>query len=246
MSTTIVDVTYIGGCEEITQTKGLQFSAKDTFEPDHATVTYQGSTDAAEAFLNGLERGADLTWLDGTGTPQTNSQMWLASGSKSEHPYMPEVVLSYVGVISDIPPPKVTDSLVTASVTTNATIVDPNSESYTEDANGNPSARMTLTAEYRAARTNYSWYETSEPSLTVPLYADISDTTHPLNRVTRMAITGSSANDFNPSTVSLAEMTVVMNTLSAELRIDDYQREIVIPNKLWRCSSSVQYVLTGQ
>ena len=147
----------------------------------------------------------------------------------------------------DAPPEKVEPSLCRSSVSTTATITDPSSDLYTEDAASNPNTRVSMQYEYRTARTNYSWWRATAPDPETPEFNTPFNTTDPLDstRRIRFAVTGANVPGLDVTKVDLATFIVLFNTLSRDVQVSDYKPEPVIVGKLWHCTASVDYVLIG-
>ena len=247
MSTTYADVTYIGGAEDMAQRGQPSWSEKGTYDLDKATVVLVGSAVKADAYMLTLARGAWMQYIDANGSQANAPTMFLDNATKSGDGATVEVTLSFIGtkINADLPPEKKEDSLCSSSVTTTVTITDPTDELYTEDGSGNPTAKVTLVAEYKAARTSYSYYRTTEPDANTPEFTTVTNQANPLDRITRMTATSSNNASAHPGTIALATMIQLVNSLTAVERTEDYRVEAIIPEKLWHCSVTAQYDLVG-
>lgn len=245
MSVTINDVTYVGGIEAVNQKGQPSFGMKKKYEPDSATLTMQGAPDYIQTFMDALTRGQAMSYLDGTGSTVTLTNMWLVDATRSDNATYPEATLNFMGVIDELPETQIEDSLATTNVSTTALITDPADPLYTADA-GTPTTKLSLNLEYRAARTTYSWYDTTTPDPNTPQFSSVSNQSNPLDRVVRGQVTGINQPGAQVNTLSLSEMIVLTNSLTAQERIDDYKIEQPVPGKLWRCNVCAQYALVGQ
>ncbi len=225
---TIGDITYVGGVENVTQRKQPQFSLKDTYEIDRATLTLQAAPDNARAYVDGLGRGAVMSFLNGSGSTETLSKMWLQKASCNDDASNSEIALQFAGFRDGSPPPPQYDNYLISS-----------SVSVTRDTGG---GSQTLTYRYRSARSTITYWRDEEPDPEEPEFDATFDTTDPLvpERFIGRSISGVAG-----SSIAFADFIALFDLLAREMQVSDYRITPVIPDKLWSCSVNVEYVLVG-
>ncbi len=242
MSETIGDVSYvdpIGG--DVRQVGQPAFQEKQIYDLDSTTIKFDGAPSRVKSYVAGLGRGGTLTYTDFTGATVNEPFMFLLRAPISDHPNQAQATCEYLGVLDDLPPPKVQDSLVSVNVSTSALITDITSPLY-----GDGTSRLAATLEYQEARTHYTWFATTEPDPNVPLYTAVTNISPPLDRPYKLKIVSSNQPDVNPATVRLADAIAVFNTLTAEEQHEGYTVDALIPGKLWSCSVSACYKILGE
>ena len=197
------------------------------FSTDRATVLWGGPAPLKEAFLLSLEK---LQWTPLPGFRQNTDgwapypYMWLEDWNESRRDMnFHEVELKYIGLKTrTLPDPKYTDgsSLKTAT--------------FTGVASPFFDGLVTGTVQYRASRTNWSWFVTSLPA-SLPKYATVNNPVSPFDTLIIPGLTAT-------------QLANARNILSKALRrlnyISDYERELLVPGRLWRCSSTIDYVVS--
>lgn len=198
------------------------WKAKQTFDPDECSLSYNGGVTLKEAFLDACAAGQSLAFQDYLGTGFTRPKMWVVGASDDGHPRQPKVTLQLKGFRDSGTPPKTEteNTLFATSVST---------------TNG----AETLTYQYFAARTSYKYWRIEEPDPDVPEFTTVLDTTDPLDpkRLIRRSISGGGAMP------ALADFIALFNLLIRDVQVSDYKVKPVIPDKLWQCGVCVDYVL---
>lgn len=192
----------------------------DSWEVDHARVTWRGRVTAREEFEKTLERWA----------PMPNfSAMRLASWTSADiSPSFPAVELHYTGFRFGRPPEvKAVDgeSLQSAQ----------GSGSYLIDGE---SVNVSGTITYMASRTSWTWFETQEPAQ-ASRYQTVRNPVDPLTRIFSASIQDESGMRIH--SVPYAAFVTVFNSLTRTNMVSDYQREPIIPGQLWACRAEVDY-----
>lgn len=203
----------------------------DSYDIDHCKATWRGPRPNCLAFINGLQR-----WSQLSGYPQ----MFLASWDNepmNTYPF-PTVTLNYIGFRSGVPPPaKVEDGYSSQTFST----------TYTDPDSGDTYAGSFA---YKAARTTYSFLMTSQPPQTPPTqYSTVTKqfATPPLSQqnIIRYSIVNQTSPD--GSSIDIGTYTAVLNTAGAPIMfVSDYKRPQLVPNKIWQCSCTVDFMVSGQ
>lgn len=198
------------------------------WDMDEASVMWRGPAPLKKAFEDSLVKFAPMPSCAILRDP-SYPQMWLKNWQNSGGtPSFPGVELSYVGFRSaTIPKEKAVNcrSAQVASATAQAT-----------DENGNP---ITISGvfKYFASRTIWTWFETSQPAKS-PKFNTVLNSINPGNTIYAFSGTGSGS-------LSTGQFTQLLNSLTLEMVIGEYEQEPVIPGALWACRSSVDYKFTN-
>lgn len=224
-----MSVKYIGDVKW-GQVQDLMWSI-DNWGLDNVKVLFRGARTLKTAFENTLQRWTPLPGY---------SSMRLANWTDTPvTPSFPGIELTYIGFRTGVVPPfRRVDGLNVQSVTTQAEVPE-----NLVNPDGDPETLVTISGEflYRAARTDWTWFETGTPPLT-PRYNAVTDKTDPLTpaRVIKYSISNPSTGQYYYQ-VSLAAFTILYNKIIRLIQVQDYQREELVPGSLWGCKSSVVY-----
>lgn len=196
--------------------------SSDYWELDLAKVPYQGQAPLRKAFEDSLVKWSAM--------PGYN-KMFLVSNSDDGAQVFPTVELNYIGVRNQPAPAHGVDSKALQTVQTSIT---PNSGTYAGKT-------ITLEAQFLASRTTWTWHETQKPAI-LPRYATVRNPINPLSAIRRWKVTTDTG---STGSIGLAEFIQLLNTLNVGLSLADYSVTDVVPNKLWRCQSVIDYSMTA-
>lgn len=93
--------------------------------------------------------------------------------------------------------------------------------------------------QFRAPCTAWEWIQNSPPGDT-PLYSGVTSGLSPLSHLVSWRITSGDA-----SSVTYAEFIALYNALTVTVLTSDYQTEILVPNRYWRCTCVSLRTLLG-
>lgn len=189
----------------------------DNWGNDRVNIVFRGARILKDAFERTLQR-----WTSLAGFPGMKLQGW---SNQSYTPNFPGVVLTYIGFRDGtLPPVKHVNSLTTQSVQGEGT------DTTTEEV-------VSGTIVYRAARSSYTWFETSKPAKT-SRYTTVDDQTDPLTRIVSYSIqkksTGESINN-----VPYSSFVAIFNSLRRREIVTEYNMEEIVPGSLWGCHADV-------
>lgn len=101
-------------------------------------------------------------------------------------------------------------------------------------------ASVSGTFTYRASRTSWTWYETARPDPVTPRHAIVNDGVSPFNNIINAQI-----QDENHKNVMVpyADFVTLFNLLVADVFVSNYERQLIVPGRLWYCHTDVDYKL---
>lgn len=190
---------------------------------DRATVPYCGRRDKKEQFLDTLTRFGPLKSFPGLRMVQASQ----SGGTIS----IPVVELAFIGFRKGhIPPAKGVDSSCVQSASGSGSYV-----------HGGETFNVTGSFTYRAARTTWTWFETTTPAK-APRFATVQNApASPL--APENIVSAQFTDDANGRlrNVPYAAFVAVFNSLVPAAIVSDYVREPLIPGALWGCSATVDW-----
>lgn len=201
-----------------TQTSHNEWTV-DGWGLDHHKVTFRGPAPSQDQFLNGITKFQKRNGY---------ASVWLADfNATNASPNFPGVDFDYVGFRSGvIPTPKPVDSYSRQSVTGSGM-----------DNVQDPPVQVSGTISFIAKRTTWTWFEISEPS-TVPLYGTVHNPVPPVPK--SWTIPGGAG-----GLLPYDEIVTILNSLSLQLVVSDYEVEPIIPGKLYACKSVVDWTIVA-
>ncbi len=177
---------------------------------DNLSEKWQGGIPYVATFEAGLTLGA---------VHPTYLTMWLKSWDSDQDPVWPTYTLEYIGFKSGTPRgPFYTSGLSLQSASGSAV-----------DSAGNT---VQIEAQFLAQQGDYEWWQFTAPT-TTPANSGVVSASFPT--ITRWHITVSGSTG---TSVSLADATTALNSLTVENILQSFTPEILIPGKLWHCRSS--------
>lgn len=185
------------------------------WEIKRASVLYRGPRTGKTAFENTI---FDFETMPGN--PAMRLESWQ---SKNTTPSFPGVEKTFVGFRNGLPPAKGVPS-ISAQV---ARVTG------TDTASGQ---KVSASVAYRASRTTWEWWENSFPSSN-PRYAYVLFQNDPRNQIDYVQI----ENADGQTTVPYSSFVAIINALALELVVEDYTTEPIVPNAIWRCSSTIDW-----
>lgn len=207
----------------------------DGFGSDTATVRWSGSRLLKESWENGLTKFGTLpsgvTAANGILWNPYNS-MWLENWTDSGGtPNIYQVDLHFRGFRTGvIPQPKSVDSLSLQSAQGQGT----------DNVSGET---VTGTVYYYASRTTWTWFETATPPPT-PRYATVNAAQNPFSNIVGYSMQVQESNFAFPiNTINLSEFTSILNSLRPTYAVSEYEREEIIPARLYACTATIDYKL---
>lgn len=190
---------------------------KPGFEISRATILFRGPRTTLAAAESKI---ADFETMPGFGTMRM--ERWQA---KNITPSFPGIEKIYVGFRNGVPTPKPTSGI--SAQTARLSGVDNTS-----------GQKVSATVTYRASRTTWEYWSISRPPLS-PIYQQVI---YPVNPITTIDSFQFETQDGN-TTVPLSSITAIINAAVPEFIVSDYTTEMIIPNAIWHCTSTVDYRL---
>lgn len=192
----------------------------DHWGVDRARVLWRGRATAKDAFEKSLKPWSVM--------PDFNTMKQEGWTSSIITPSYPGVEITYIGFRSGVVPSvKVTDSVSTQQATVSGT--DPDT-----------SVSFSGPVVYKASRTTYQWFEKTEPP-PIPRYRTVRKKVDP-ELVLQNAIPEDNA--LGASAINDA-LKAILKAMPKEEVVSDYDCEMIVPNQLWACRSSIDYRLKG-
>jgi hypothetical protein len=232
-------LTYIGNVS-FRQVKPPAWGKTFAGDADTCTLSFAGAQYLAKAFEDALTKYQALTYQDERGDTYSEVAMFLEKWTSDDTVIPTTVTLTFSGCKGGTIPDAVpTDDKTIQSASTSATITDPTSL--------NVGKSISLSIQYYAARTTYEYTQLSDPG---------GNTTHgtvrhPLTytlggpNIISTKFTGMVDADGNPTnTISTADATFVWNTFTGNTVLTGLNSKEVVPGKLWKVTSTVEYLLT--
>jgi len=200
---------------------------RNAWDTDECSILYRGPRTKVDAFMQSID-GKMFTSL------QNFPTMWLNAYEKTNMTAnFPGVYLKYVGFRSgNIPPVRRVNDLSSQQASGQGTDKAPSSPTYGK--------QLTGTFTYRASRTTWKWYERSTPPI-LPRYASVDQPIDPFQNLQNYTIQPVIGDDGLPLAVTYAAFVAVINSLSRQIVVSDYEREELVKNTLWACTSIVEY-----
>lgn len=192
----------------------------DFWGVDRGRILYRGRSTGKDAFENKLKK-----WQEAAEWPGMKLAGWQ---SVIITPSFPGVELELIGFknAGNIPDPKPHDGFAvhTASGSGVDTILD---------------KTVSGTFTYKAARTTWTWFETSLPSNT-PKHATVR---RPINPLARENILAYSIEDDEgrPQIVNMSSFVAVFNSLVTRVVVSSYDIDELVPGELYACRTEVDY-----
>lgn len=181
-----------------------------------ATIKWRGPRPGKEAAENQFQRFASLPLAGFTGMRLNRYK------SANATPSFPAIDVEYVGFRGGVPPPMGTPSISNQVIQVNGT----------DQASGN---KFSAQVSYYASRTQWEWWEVGTPSYTTPRYSTV------LNQQPPQIDWAQIVNQDPTQGVAASELTAAFNLLIPEIVISDYVVTPIVPNAIYRCTSSVDY-----
>lgn len=199
------------------------------FNLDKAAIQWRGPAIKREAFLAGLEA---LQWGSMPAYSFAGTEAWGAFplmfledwNESNSSPSFSGQVLNYIGFKTQALP----DAEYSDSTTTQ---VANGSGTYQGDT-------ISGTFTYIASRTTWKWFDNVKPNRVKPRYATINQPLNPLQIISYSLRNSSGA----VNSVSTAQFGAVFNSLTPVIRVT-FDDQLLVPGKLWACSSTVDYIL---
>lgn len=203
------------------------------WDVDEARVTWRGPAPGKKGFEDQLIKFASMPPCFASGDP-AYPQMWLKSWANGGGTVnFPAVDLSFLGFRGGtIPIPK--------NVNSNSAQV---AQGAGRDSFGDV---VSATIKYIASRTVWTWFETAIPELSPPPpYNTVDQAINPINTIYGFSITGATSSGSYSNLIPYSALVAVLNSLVLERVVTDYDREPLIPVKLYACRSTVEYKFSG-
>ncbi len=216
-------VTFIDDCEWSPMC--LPVFGGGGYDLDSARVPWHGRVDKKVAFLATLKRFQPLS--------QEYPQMFLASIDDDQDPVFPTITLNYTGFRvnggNGIPPAKGVDSSIVSVLSVISTGFD--------SLGLGP---LQFTGNYLVPRTTWTWYANTTPNPTLPQYRTARGGISPLSTLYNCTTPNGT-----PVSPAVAIKYASLGKLKTKSTISDYQKNDVIPGKVWQCSCTVDLFLVG-
>lgn len=217
--------TYIGNCAFETIAPGQL--RKDPLGVDRYTEKWRGAVDLLPAFLETITEGSPHpTW----------AKMFLGAPETDDDPIFPTVTLEWIGFTSGTPRgPFYKFSRSVQTVQSSATL--PNI------------GQASIEVQFFAPTGNWEWWafaregDNPAPDPNTPAYTGVTFTGSPLDHIVSWVIRDAQGK-VRP-TVSTADLTSALNTLGDTQLVQEYTAEIVIPGRLWHCTSTTIKTVTA-
>ncbi len=242
-------LTYLGDCTAFKQISPPIWDKNYAGQPDTCSIVYQGPQVSEKAFITALTKFqtmqtvAGLTVIDERGNNVGDSHMFLIRATSDESAVMPKVTCYFEGCRNGTTPDAVpSDDITTQSASTNHVITDATSPNYQKS--------LTLTIQYKAARTSWEWCQLSDPAGTATygtVRYPVSYSQPPSDpNIFPYRYSGMFDAAGDPSnTISTGDATAVWNSFSFGTIVSGFKSEEVIPGKLWKCNSTADSIITG-
>lgn len=214
----------------------------DGFGVDTCRVRYNGLASLKESFLNGIAKWQTMPPYVGPSNayipayPGMSLESWSDSMGTAN---IYNLDLHYKGFRNgQIPIAKSVSGYTYTSAQGQGSDVG-NIDPETGNA-----AIVSGTIFYLAARTTWTWFETSTPS-PAPRYNTVVNAMNPFSTIIRYSLTTT-----NPQTgvsgeplnnIDLTAFTSILNSLSPQNVVTEYEQELIIPGRLWACRSVVDW-----
>jgi hypothetical protein len=239
-------LTYIGSYT-FKQVKALAWNKSYAGEPDSCTVVFQGAQYLEKSFCDGLTKFQTmqtingLTVIDEKGNNVGDAHMFLKGWSSDDAPIFPSVTMTFIGCRGGTTPDAIPeDDITIQSASTTKTITDASSP--------NNGIGISLSIQYKAARTSYTWTALSDPGSTATYSTVRKQLSYSLygSNMILTKFSGMKDDGGDPSTtISTGDATAVWNSFIAQNFTSSFTSHEVIPGKVWQCSSTNEFILIG-
>lgn len=241
-------LTYLGDAAAWKQITPPVWDKTYSGSSDSAAIQYQGPQYLMKTFMTALtafqtmQTVAGLTVVDERGNNVGDSSMWLERVSSDDKAIMPTVTCYFRGCRGGTISEKIPeDDITIQSATTTCEITDNTSPNYEKT--------LTLSLQYRAARTTYEWVQLSDPAGT-PTHATVRRTisySGPTDSdIVYAKYSGMVDASGEPTnTISTGDATEVWNSFTATTMVTSFTAREEVPGKVWKCNSCAEYLLIG-
>ncbi len=140
-----------------------------------------------------------------------------------------QLTLNYIGCLNGAVPPVYSKNSFSIQTV-----------SSSQASISNPDVSINLTLSYRAPSTTYTWIETQIPP-DEPRYVTMLTKADPLKSIITAQ---SSYSDGQGTTVDSADFTAALNKIINQVVVAQYETEVVVPDKYWKCTAVISRTLT--
>lgn len=212
--TTAYDPIYHGSIDTLSVPQvGARLRKTSSFELDRLTIPFRCKTSLISKLLP-KTFSIPPDWFPAPGL------FFMDYDTVSEEGLISQLTLNYMGCLNGVVPPmyyKTGFSLQSVSTSTDV---------------------VSLTMQYRSPGTTYQWYETVLPPDT-PRYAGLISKTTALRNIQSYQV----KNNDGTFPVLSSEYNRAVSSLAEANQVTQYESELIVPGKLWKCISTTSSML---